>query len=113
MFLLVLVLALTNMFLTASLFRIVRNEKYNHFHQIDFGSDVPFLQLIVPDLTGIENENENESEIPIPEPIPAPVSEGPWRNQKDIQPWSPNSSAQSSGAPQERKPLERPPGFAS
>lgn len=104
MFFVVLVLGLTNLFLTASLYRIVKNGE--HFHQIDYRSDVPFLQMIVT-----EPEPEQESEIPIPESVPTPVSEGPWRNQQNIDPWAPNSSAPTGGAPQERRPLERPPGF--
>lgn len=100
----VLVLVLLNFALTICLYDIVR--RGDHFHQIDYTSDVPYLQLIA------EDPEEPEPEIPIPEPVPTPIQEGPWRNQTNIDPWAPTSSAHSGGVP-DRKPLERPPGFSS
>lgn len=110
----VLVLVLLNFALTICLYDIVR--RGDHFHQIDYTSDVPYLQLIAEDLDDLNEpkdfigdfERQQIEQINAQNSVPG--SDGPWRNQKNIDPWAPNSSANSGGVP-DRKPLERPPGF--
>lgn len=103
----VLVLGLTNLFLTAAVYRLI--PKFGEFGEVEVwvgeSEPEPFLQMIITE--------EPEPTIPEspPDPVPAPVPDGPWRNQKNIEPWAPTSSAQSGRAIQERGPLERPPGF--
>ena|SRR5438128_8861331 len=121
----VLTLVLLNLALTVGFYRTVKNG--THFTQIDNTSDVPYLQLIAKDLDEVKDfigdferqQIERINSNPEPEQqqytkldTSGGSGSSAWRNQKNIDPWAPNSTWVG-GAPQEPKPMERPSGFSS
>lgn len=60
------------------------------------------------------NSLEEEDLAPVPVPVFDPsgvIQEGPWKNQKGIEQWAPNSSWETTTKAPTKGPLERPDGF--
>ncbi len=100
----VLALVVLNIALTLGLYGAKPTEVEIKWINEDVEPEGTFLQMI---------SDEPKSE-PQQDPIGNENSvQGPWRNQKNIDPWAPNSSAGGALVPQPPGPLERPGGFAS